>query len=172
MATEQAIGEKPLIPRSVRILRSPSTLIAAGLGVALLSLACWAVSGFRTIRSMRGQTISVDSDVRSFGVVSRGDPIAVSFRLTNHGRSPVRIVGCRAGCSCVLPEDLPFVIRPDASRDFRVSFNFPPIPGGGSAVETRTLRLTLFTSDPDQFEIPLTVSGELHGKPDSSNSGP
>lgn len=163
MATEQAVRQQSLIPWGIRILKSPSTLIAAGLGLALLSLACLALGGFRVIRSMRGQTISVDSDAKSFGVVSPGDPIAVSFRLTNHAREPVRIVGCRAGCSCMLPADLPLEIRPNASRDFRVSFNFRPRPGGGPVLETRRFTMTLFTSNPDQFEIPLMVSGEVRG---------
>ena len=38
-------------------------------------------------------------------------------------------------------------------------------------VETRTYPLTLFTSNPDQFEIPLTVSGEVRGVPGASNAG-
>lgn len=171
MATEQAVRQESLVPWGLRIPKSPSTLIYAGLGLALLTLACWAVYGFRVIRSS-GRLISVDSDAKSFGVVSPGDPIAVSFRLTNHGREPVRIVGCRAGCSCMLPEDLPLEIRPNASRDFRVSFNFRPVPGGGPALETRTYPLILFTSSPGQFKIPLTVTGEVRDKPGKSSSGP
>ncbi|MGO9466796.1 MAG: DUF1573 domain-containing protein [Isosphaeraceae bacterium] len=153
------------------MMKSPSRLIAAGLGLALLAAVLWAVGGFSAIRSIGRETISVDSRARSFGVVARGDRIAVSFKLTNHGRDPVRIVGCRAGCGCMLPEDLPFSIRPNGSRDFRVSIKFPPAPAGGPVVETRTYPLTLFTSNPDQFEIPLTVSGEVRGVPGASNAG-
>ncbi len=51
------------------MMKSPSRLIAAGLGLALLAAVLWAVGGFSAIRSIGRETISVDSCARSFGVV-------------------------------------------------------------------------------------------------------
>ena len=174
--TEQAAQENAPPIRRIGVLSLTSmTIVAAGLGLVLLLFACWAAGGVTAIRTayshLRGETILVDSHAKSFGIVAPGDRVTVSFRLTNDGREPVRIVGCRAGCSCMVPDDLPFAIGPKGSRDFAVSIKVPQKRGNGSVV-ARKLALTLFTSNPAQLEIPLTMSGQIRGTPGALNSGP
>ena len=71
MATEQVIRQQPLIARCTRMMKSPSRLIAAGLGLALLAAVLWAVGGFSAIRSIGRETISVDSRAGRSGSLAR-----------------------------------------------------------------------------------------------------
>ncbi len=165
MATEQAIGQRAPTIRWKRIVSSPSAKpVAAGLAITVFATAIWIVGGFNAIRSayvyLRGETILVDSNTKSFGVVSPGDPISVSFTLTNTGAAPVRIAGCEAWCNCVVPKDMPFVLEPNESRDFPVSIRNPKregaVPKGYVGLD-----LKLFTTNPAQPRIGLTVKGEI-----------
>jgi Protein of unknown function (DUF1573) len=165
MATEQAIQQhSPPSPR-IRVVSSPHAMIAAaGLGLVLLVIATWAVGGFSAIRTayayMRGEAIFVDSYSKSFGSVHAGDPITVSFRLTNVGDKPVRFVGCRAYCGCVVPDDLPFTINPNDYREFTLSVRtFEPV--GANSTESFSQPVILYTTSAAQLEIPLTIKGEI-----------
>jgi len=174
METEQAIQQQVMPTKRIHGVRlSPVTIVATGLGMVLLISAIWVAGGFRVIRStfgfLGGETIFVDSHTKSFGLAGPGDQITVSFKLANRGRGPIRIVGCQKTCSFMLTDELPFVLRPNESRHFTLSITVPKTRQIDSVV-TRKFALTLFTSNPAQFKIPLTVSGEVRSKPSTSSS--
>ncbi len=158
------------------MLRSPfAKFVAAGLAITLFASLTWAVGGFKAVRSayhrITGETILVDEHTKSFGVVAPGDRIAFSFKLTNTGSTPVRIAGCESACGCVMPTDLPFVLNPNESRDFPISIHNPNLEGAmprGSL----SLPLNLFTTNPAQPRIRLTVKGEVRPPSTSSASSP
>src|SRR5262245_7726451 len=67
--------------------------------IILLALVVWAYAYFGSIqiaiRSVSGQPLAVDATTKSFGVARPGERVEVSFRLTNHGTRPIRIVGSK-----------------------------------------------------------------------------
>jgi Protein of unknown function (DUF1573) len=148
-----------------------ATIVATCL--AFLSVIAWATGGLDSLRTayryMRGQTIFVDSHMQSFGIVSPGQPISVAFRLTNRGQRPVRIVGCKAICSCTVPNDLPFTLGIGESRILAVSVDNPKREPS-SPPESLNLGMTLFTNNPNQPRVPLIVKGEISSTTSASRS--
>lgn len=163
MATEQAFQQGVASAKQIRLPRSPATtIVASGLGLVLLTVAIWAAGGFdaalRAYLYMSGETLFIDSTTKSFGSVRAGDPTSVSFQLTNRGTEPVRIVGCLAYCNCIVPADLPITLNPSESRDFIISIHTFQ-RGGESGTRPFNQPVNLYTTNPAQAEIPLTVKG-------------
>jgi hypothetical protein len=136
----------------------------------VLMAAGWSLYAFGSIQQavgyyLRGETLSADMAEKSFGIVSPGDPIRVPFKLTNRGRESVRVLGCSASCICILPDDLPFTLNPNESRDF-VLFVSNPKPGERGSIKPSSLRfdITLFTNDPTQRRLPLVIKGEVRDR--------
>jgi hypothetical protein len=130
----------------------------------------WSLYAFGSVQQavgyyLRGETVSADTAEKSFGIVSPGDPIKVLFKLTNRGREPVRVLGCDASCICIVPDDLPFSLDPNESRDFVVSI-WNPKPGERGSIKPSSLRfdITLFTNDPMQRRLPLVIRGEVRNR--------
>ena len=65
---------------------------------------------------------------------------------------PFEIAGCKAGCSCMLPKDLPLVLLPGEQHDFVVSIRVPK-QQRANLPETMDFPLTLFTSIPTQAQV-------------------
>ena len=167
MATGRAIEvevevvRRPRRPFLSARARGPIALAA---GALLLAALVWAAFEPETIQSayatLTGQVIAVDATTKSFGIVAPGDPIALTFHLTNRGSRPVRFVGCRAYCNCINPAELPFTLGSHESRDFAISLSNP-------VREARTRNraieqpLVLYTTNPAQAEIPLTIKGQI-----------
>jgi hypothetical protein len=165
MDTEHAMQERQ---RSTQPNRSPRRSFAITVAAILCSivfiLAIGALGGVgalsRAYQSLGGHTLLVDSNSKSFGFASPGDKVAVAFRLTNTGIKTLRIVGCKAGCSCTLPRNLPLELGPNESRNFEVSIQ---IAEGSHPSSPRQVEfpLTVFTTDTAQFELPLRIKGEI-----------
>lgn len=148
---------------------TPAFVALLGVNVLLLSWASWALVSFGSIQRaigyyFHGTTLFADSPNKSFGIVSAGEPICVKFKLTNHGNTDVRVVGCHAGCNCVASGNrMPFSIKPGENRDFRVSIHNPnPGEAGFTTRPARVkLEITIFTNNAMQPRMPLFVSGVL-----------
>jgi hypothetical protein len=172
METEQAVQRKALLRvRGWAPSRTGAFLVCATLFTLMFGF--WILGGVRGIAVgyalMKGQTIFVDSSTKSFGVVSPGDPIAVSYKLTNWGDQDVRIVGFRAKCKCMAPDILPFTLRAKESRVLPISI-VNRTRENGSPSQTINWVITIFTTNPAQVQIPLTVKGEIR-KSNPSVSG-
>jgi hypothetical protein len=172
METEQAIQRRALPGlRGWAPNRHGALLVCAASAPLLLAL--WALGGFDAVAVAvalaKGETVFVDSSTKSFGVVSAGDPLVVSYKLTNRSDQNIRIVGCRAVCRCMVPEGLPFTLRARESRDFPISIRNPQRVRG-SPSQTVNWGITLFTTNPAQAQITLTVKGEIRApsKPPAS----
>jgi len=172
MEMEKAI-ERHASPAPRRWAPRRSDAWVACAALALVAVAFWASQGLGAQRAayalIHSKALSVDSPIRSFGVVSPGESAVVSYRLTNHGSQNIRIVGCQAFCSCVVPKELPFTLRPKESRDFPVVLRSSKNDSGQPV--TIDWEITLFTTDPAQVRIPLTLKGEIRAKPAPSVSG-
>jgi hypothetical protein len=173
MEMEQAIQRHAAPPFRGWAPRRRGAILVCAI-MAPLMLACWVLGGFRALgvgfALMKGETILVDSPTKSFGVVAPGDPIAVSYKLTNWGDQDVRIVGFRAKCKCMAPDILPFVLHPRESRDLSISIVNRQREGEVSS-QTIDWIITIFTTNPAQVQIPLTVKGEIRAATNPSSSG-
>ncbi len=173
METIQAIEQR--ISRSERVwTRVWSVALFGFASVALVVLAFWVRGGISALKEtyaiLKGETLVVDSSMKSFGVVPSGDPVVVSYKLTNRGDRNIRIVGFRAVCRCMVPEDLPFTLRPRESREFPIVIRNPEKEAGNPA-QIVNWGMTLFTTNPAQVRIPLTVKGEIRSPSKPSVSG-
>lgn len=114
---------------------------------------------------LRGETLFVDAEEKSLGVVAPGDTVIASFKLTNCGGNSVRILGCASGCTCAIPNDFPFSLRGSESRVFVITVHVPTEEQIKKRKSTDLgLPLTLFTSSPAQSRIPLTIRGKVRGQ--------
>src|SRR6202034_3578924 len=105
------------------------------------------------------------STTKSFGVATPGDRIDAFFMLANRGNDSIRILGCNASCNCVIPNDLPFTLGPSEKRKFFVSIHMPTLEQMRTQKSTHLdLALTLFTSNPAQSRIRLSLKGEVLNK--------
>jgi len=173
METEQAIQQEVLPRKRAWVSRWSGAFFVSAALVPLM-LAFWTLGGLDAMgvayALMKGETLFVDSFSKSFGIVQTGDPIAVSYRLTNRGDQSVRVVGCQAICTCIVPDDLPFTLHPKESRDLKISILNPKTEDKGPS-QAINWGITLFTTNPAQIQVPLTVKGEIRARSNPSPFG-
>jgi len=110
---------------------------------------------------LMGRTLILDSAEKSFGTTAPGARRMVTFKLTNWGSEPIRVLGCQSSCSCLIRDDLPFTIPGGETRDFNVAVTVPE--GAVSPGSTRLhYEMTLFTNIPDQSRLLLRLNGQAH----------
>lgn len=137
-----------------------STIISAN--TILLILVAWAFLHFGSItaavHSLNGEPLGVDAATKSFGRSEPGQRIKVAFQLTNYGSAPIRVVGSRVDCSCIVLDDRPFQIDPGGTRSFELTMGLPTEP------QKVHRTLSLFTNVPRQQQVDLVVDGEVTGQ--------
>ncbi len=169
---EVEVVERPRRPFLSNKAKGP---IALAGGTLLLAALVWAAFSADRIQSayatLTGEVISVDANTKSFGIVAPGDPITLTFHLTNRGADSVRLVGCMAYCNCINPADLPFTLPPGESRDFAIEVRNPDRELENRD-QTIDQQVVLYTTNPAQAEIPLTLKGQIRlfpASPDASH---
>jgi hypothetical protein len=174
METDQLTQRKTTDAKAWMWGRGVKVVIATTLTLAVIVI--WALAGFGSLSVaaayyLKGQTLFVDSTSKSMGVASPGETVVVPFRLTNHGRERVRIVGCYAYCNCMLPGDLPFTMAPGEVRNFNVSIKMPTrVNLRGAKSASLKFPLTLFTSIPAQSRVGLSIEGECRDEIEAQGS--
>lgn len=131
-----------------------STLILTCVGCGLLSVAGVARFGSLSsaIADLRGARLIPDAYTKSFGTAGKDDRRSVRFRLTNYSERPIVLVGSDASCTCLVTSDLPAVIPPGRSIEFRVRARFK------SRLGPYTERLRVLT-DSGESNLVLGVRG-------------
>jgi hypothetical protein len=105
--------------------------------------------------------LNVDPRVLPFERPEPGASVALSFRLTNAGLEPVRVVGMRVGCAGIPPDkDLPCLIEPGQTRTLSLKLQAFSEPEEG---ETQ-FPLYLYTTAPGQAEVELTLVGRRNDR--------
>jgi hypothetical protein len=163
MEEKQAFIGQAMLTQRTRCPRLSHPILIA-MGLVILIFSGWLLGGLGAIPTayayLRGETLFVDSHMKSFGIVAPGDPITVSFDLENRGDRPLRIVGCEAGCGCIVPDYLPFTLNPKESRAFSISIlNRKKVDD--NQIRSFNSDLTLFTTNPNQSRLVLNVKGEI-----------
>lgn len=166
MESQQSLQDTATIKRR-RPNIGPVTLLIISVTTLLLTAAGWSLATFGSIQRaisyhLGGATLLIEPNEKSFGAVSPGDAIDVRFRLVNRGRETVRVLGCRASCLCIVPDDLPFSLSPNESHDLVFSVNNPK-PGERGTLKPSNLRfeIALLTNNASQPEVPLIIKGEV-----------
>jgi hypothetical protein len=119
----------------------------------------WAIFEYGSMRNaidrVRGHVLVVDSSTKSFGNLTVGSRVDLTYRLTNVGNDTVRILGSQVDCTCVVYDDRPFRLAPRESREFQVSIELVEKPGKVRRV------VTLFTNIPNQPKLELSIIGAV-----------
>ena len=103
-----------------------SFLIRCVLGaIVLIGLFClWAYAEFGSLAVaaayLRGERLMIRPVVFDLGELREGEQRELSFEATNLGGVPVRIVGSRSNCSCVVTNELPMTVPAGTSRQVNV----------------------------------------------------
>lgn len=130
------------------------TFAAASAG--LLGLSLVQISRGGPVPGVDGP-LRVDAVAKSFGTAPPQSQLAVTFRMTNRGSTPIRIVGATYTCNrhaCLRGLDLPVEIPAGESRPVRIgvaTYN----PGESSR------EITLYTDAPGASMLDLTISGRV-----------
>ena len=139
---------------------------AIALSLPLIVVVFGSVGSF--IRYTRGETLGFDELDKSFGDVTVGGNRTISFTLTNNSWSPIKILGCSVGCACTIPETLPMTVGPRETRPFRYTMRTSKT----SKPEPLVLESILYTNNPRQREIHLTLSAILKARVPFPVGGP
>jgi len=130
------------------------------LNITFLCLAFCAYGLFGSIdsaiRFVAGWGLFVDHASVSFGTAEPNQRRTVSFLLRNRGTAPIRVLGCRTSCTCVVPDQIPFSIAPGKTSQFRVSIIH--MPGKSGRIH---LPVNLYTDSPNQRELALSIEGRV-----------
>lgn len=102
-----------------------------------------------------GPDLSVDSASIDVGAAPSGSFREAAVTVTNHSSEPVRLLGAKTSCSCMLADQLPLTIPPKSSQtiDVGVSYNGTPQQDFSHSV--------LFYSSSERSP---RVSVEIHGR--------
>ena len=110
---------------------------------------------------------------RDAGAVAEGDPIALTYTLTNHGPAAVRLLGVEAGCACQSAAALPEALPPGRSAELSVVMNTRGRTGRqrgwwavtyrAAGAEPGTLRLSVTAT--------VTAAGKLEPTPPVAQFG-
>ena len=150
---------------------SPAMIGVISTSATILALAAFAIASFGSLRTafgyyFRGEVLFADATERSFGIVGPGERVPVSFRLTNRGAQRIRILGCRAQCSCATSNELPITLGPHEATDFYMTVYTRAIdPTQMKRVDLLDIPVTLYTSIPGQSRFGLVIRGEVRAKP-------
>jgi hypothetical protein len=90
----------------------PLVLTNFGLAFLLAFGTYWFGSIGSAIAYVRGDRLLPNVYTRSFGVAPSGRELSTEFKLTNWAGSPIRILGARSSCTCVLAAGLPATVQP------------------------------------------------------------
>jgi Protein of unknown function (DUF1573) len=93
--------------------------------------------------------------VYDFGAVYSGAVVKHIFKLKNTGGAPLTIGGVQSSCGCTAAQPTKSHILPDEESDIAVSFD----TRGDHGPATRTI--TVFTNDPKQEQLQLTLRGDV-----------
>ena len=138
-------------------------------GVAIAVFLAWAWIGFGSISPalsyLSGERLLIDAHRRSFGPLPVGENRTVEFMLDNRTRHSIKVLGCNSPCTCVMAENLPMILDPDARHSIKITVRSRP-DRLGAVSET----LRLFTDEPKRSVIVLNVFGQFTPNPSAPKS--
>jgi hypothetical protein len=120
---------------------------------------------FRNVDSMfahmRGDALTVEQSTKSFGDLYTGDDGFVTFNVHNVSSSPIKILGLRTSCGCIVSDELPLTVQSDSTYPLHVKVR--------QTSQERVVdeSLELFTNHSSQKTLSLRVTGRILPRPSS-----
>jgi hypothetical protein len=99
--------------------------------------------------------IQFEKESLDFGSVRSGDPINVTFTLTNAGDADLQINGVKPGCGCTKAEAKKTTLAPNESTTIEAVFN----SAGFSGRINKSIAVT--TNDPLREALVLMIQGQV-----------
>lgn len=99
--------------------------------------------------------IQFDKESLDFGKVKSGDPISVTYKVTNTGDSDLQITGVKSSCGCTKAEARKTTLAPNESTSIDAVFNSS---GFGGQI-TKSIAIT--SNDPTRQSLSLSLRGEV-----------
>lgn len=164
--------EKQTLPRSADLqpdrswvgcialgLDRPATqFVLAVIAVSLIlgwGLRCFGSIG-ATFAVLSGERFVVDAQMKSFGTAIAGEERRLRFQVSNLAATPVRLLGAKSKCACVLVNNLPVTVPPNSSR--RLDVRARTADKRGHFEED----IVIFTDSPERIKLRLRVTGLVH----------
>jgi hypothetical protein len=153
-------GPSPNSAGAVRSLAVTTGIAAAGI-LALLGVASLRYGSLpAAVAAIQGRAIVADATTKSLGDMIPDRPHLVDFTLTNLSSRPVRIVGVRSSCSCVLTEQRPPLVI-ESGRELKLRFSAVPQASPPEFLQ----EIRVYTDVPSQPAVALSVTGRVVAKP-------
>lgn len=153
MELEQSVQQQ-VLPEARKRYPNPSIGILTA-NLVVFAIAVWGWASFGSITGavsyyLNGHTVFPDAREKFFHIAEPGDTVGVTFKIANRGSEPVRILGCQASCTCIIPDDIPFTLVPGEARDLEFSIRNDAKTSKPGLPTSSTVRykITLFTSNP------------------------
>jgi hypothetical protein len=108
----------------------------------------------------------VQPDSHDFGNIKQGDIVAYTFVVTNGGGDLLKITNVTASCGCTAATPEKNELIPGESTNIKVSFNSAHRKGKQNKM------VKIFSNDPDNPEVKLTVSGNVVLSDEMSEKSP
>lgn len=146
--------------RSKSLSWTAMTLIFANTGLGVLVVV--AVYMFGSIESalgyLRGDRLIPEVRSKSFGLISGHADLLIPIRIKNLLRRPVRVLGAKTSCTCVVIDNLPMTLPPTSVSAIRVRVR----PSVKSGQVTESIRI--ITDYKDQAYLDITLTGEVSNR--------
>jgi hypothetical protein len=146
--------------RSKSLSWAAMTLIFANIGLGVLVVV--ALYTFGSIESalgyLRGDRLIPEVRSKSFGTISGNDDLVIAFRIKNLLRRPVRVLGAKTSCTCLILDDLPMTLPPTSVSAIRVRVR-PRVKTGRVAESIQIL-----TDYKYQSHLDIKLTGEISNR--------
>jgi len=100
--------------------------------------------------------IEFNSKSFEFGTIKAGEKVNYVFKITNKGKSDLKLRKVNASCGCTLVKPDTDTVKPGQSTEVKVEFNSVGISG----VQNKTI--TVITNDPNNSKVVLWVKGTVN----------
>lgn len=91
--------------------------------VLLGACSLWCGSLRRAFAFLEGSSILIDCDEINLGEVESEDAVTVPIPIANISSHPLRVIGIRGSCDCVVTDELPLLVQPGEHRDLSITLS-------------------------------------------------
>lgn len=110
--------------------------------------------------------LAIQQTSHDFGEIKQGETVSHDFVLSNSGGDLLKITNVRASCGCTAAKPEKDELAPGESTNLTVKFNST----GRMGKQHKTI--TVFSNDPKNPEMVLTITGSIVKSNDMSGSDP
>ena len=140
----------------LRWLTAPVLLATIGLATAAAVVSHRYGSLASALGALEGRPLLLDTYLIDAGKLIQGEDKDVEFRISNRSKGVVRILGARASCVCMQPDELPFDVLPGSMIPFRLRLKVRAMKIGSFSYG-----IDLYTDCRSEQVVSLRIRGEV-----------